>query len=575
MTKALPTLKYIALELLLVFVLVFTVNNYIGVNRHRIWADGAGYYDYLPSIFIYHDIDRHKTPYTPGTEKYKRIEKEGNYVNYKGYKVNKYPVGTALLIAPFFLINQYFEDANATGYEESFQNCVYYAAVFYLFFALLYFKKILKLYNIKKWTIFFMQLLLVMATSVIHYTVSEPSFSHIYSLFAICGFIYYTKAYFTKNNVTYILYAAVFFGLIFLIRNINILLLFFIPFLAETGILLKQGVQNLIKKPGVLIKAGGLFIAVVCIQCLLWYIQTNKLLIYSYQKEGFDFTKPELFNILFSYTKGLFVYTPVLLLSLLGLITLGFKKQYYLLISWLVFFAGLTYILSSWWIWSYGASYGSRVYIEYYPVFFILFAILFDSVKPLVKVGIVALSLLAIPVNIIQTYQYKEYILHWDQMNEDRYWKVFLKTHEKYKGVLWKRKYNYAEYDTLQSYSLGDIPMNDTFPKTVFKISGSTINGLDKTSIIQVSFENRFDEGGTNRITLAITDTANNSESYFGRSYFIHFPEQEYGLLQTGFFNFEFTPLKNTPNQQLSLIIDGPKDTSALKNMKVYFLGKK
>lgn len=44
-------------ELLLIFFFVLLINNYFQNDDVRIRADGKGYYDYLPALFIYHDLN--------------------------------------------------------------------------------------------------------------------------------------------------------------------------------------------------------------------------------------------------------------------------------------------------------------------------------------------------------------------------------------------------------------------------------------------------------------------------------------------------------------------------------------
>ena len=101
MSKLLSFFKNIFWELVVVFFLILTFNNYLGNDKETIDADGIGYYDYLPSVFMYHDIDRKDKPVSMDSSFYNRIISKGVYIDYKGYKLNKYPCGTAVLISPF------------------------------------------------------------------------------------------------------------------------------------------------------------------------------------------------------------------------------------------------------------------------------------------------------------------------------------------------------------------------------------------------------------------------------------------------------------------------------------------
>ncbi|MFA4863681.1 MAG: hypothetical protein WC605_07915, partial [Bacteroidales bacterium] len=55
-------LKSIINEILIIFIFIFLINNYIGNVDKTIKADGVGYYDYLPSLFIHHDLIRKDIP---------------------------------------------------------------------------------------------------------------------------------------------------------------------------------------------------------------------------------------------------------------------------------------------------------------------------------------------------------------------------------------------------------------------------------------------------------------------------------------------------------------------------------
>ena len=114
----------------------------------------------------------------------------------------------------------------------------------------------------------------------------------------------------------------------FLIREPSFIL-FFIPFLAGSPEELKGFFMRLFKDLWFTFKGLILFLIVVSIQLYFWHWQTGEWLVYSYQSESFNFLKPAFMDILFSYRKGLFIYTPVLFLSLFALFIYIKKKKYY------------------------------------------------------------------------------------------------------------------------------------------------------------------------------------------------------------------------------------------------------
>ena len=567
--------KSVIFEGLILFTFVLTINNYLGNVDRTTNADGIGYYDYLPSIFIHHDLIRKHSPARSDTLLYQRIQELKTYIDYKGYKVDKYPGGTALLQLPFFLYSYYTTDLDGSpedGYQKPFQVAVFHAALFYLFFGLFFLKKLLKLYDIRCWAIVFTQLLLVMATGIVHYSNVEAGFSHVYSLFAITAFLYFSKSYFSTKNLNHFILAALFLGLVVLIRQINILIILFLPFIAGSWATFRDGILMLFKYP-LKLGLGILLMALIsCIQCLFWYLQTGHFFLYSYQGEGFSFSNPQILNILFSYRKGLFIYTPVLFISLFGIVFLATRKKFYMMVTWLAFFLILTYILSSWHSWYYGCSYGLRAYIDFYAIFFIPFALLLSGSAIWIRISLVAISMVTIPVNIIQAYQYKYYILHWIHMDKEKYWKVFLNTSDNVKGLLWKRQYNYSSYRSTRNHSISDLDTEKDSYKIIYSSSSKEIPDFEKVSIIQFRFDNDFNKKNNSRIMLNINEKVGNRNLYSHSPYLMEFSEMDFNTWHTGWFDFEFKPLTDTVEKVITIGLKTENQGNSLRRMQVRYL---
>jgi hypothetical protein len=109
---------------------------------------------------------------------------------------------------------------------------------------------------------------------------------------------------------------------------------------------------------------------------LIYQKQTyGSILFYSYGDEGFTNLKtPKLLETWFSPNNGLFIYAPILILSLIGMILMIRNKDklgYYLLLTFFL----ISYIFASWWNWWFGCSLGARSFIEYYTLLSIPLAI--------------------------------------------------------------------------------------------------------------------------------------------------------------------------------------------------------
>jgi hypothetical protein len=163
------------------------------------------------------------------------------------------------------------------------------------------------------------------------------------------------------------------------------------------------------------------------IQLVIYKIQTGDFFIYSYNEEGFNFLSPHIIDFLFSYKKGLFVYTPVFFISLAGAYFL-YRENRMRFLFLTVFLAILVYVLSSWWLWYYGGSYSQRVMIEYFAIPAMLTGYFLFNVKS-VPAKRIYISILAglLLFTIIQSEQYRVAHIHWSEMNKEKYWKVFLR----------------------------------------------------------------------------------------------------------------------------------------------------
>ena len=393
-------------------------------------ADGKGYYAYLPAVFIYHDLN---------FGFFEKIEMEKYYnknifYDYRSYSnnktIDKYYCGTALTVMPFFLIANslsYFYGNDTDGFSKLYMVFVSVAALFYLLLGLIFLNSSFKIFEIKEWQKSLILFASVFGTNLFYYTVSEPGMSHVYSFAFVSMFFYYSLKYFRTFNKKFVPALAIIAAIIILIRPVNGLIILIWPFAAGSFEQLKKGIINIFKYKKVLIISSFLFLGILSIQFIIYKISTGSFFVYSYTEEGFNFFDPHFIDILFSYKKGLFLYTPIFLLSFTGAFYL-WKSQRFSFYSWFAFFIIITYILSSWWNWYYGGSFSSRVYVEFIPLFMVLLAIALNKIrKKSLKISLITAIVLLTLLCQIQTYQYRYYQIHWSEMTKEKYWDVFLR----------------------------------------------------------------------------------------------------------------------------------------------------
>lgn len=393
-------------------------------------ADAKGYYAYLPAIFIYKDLNYGFFEEIE-TEKYYSANRYFHYRSqYKGRMINKYYAGTAVVQSPFFLIGHLWaslSDHDVDGYSKPYLVLVNIAAICCLLLGLSLLAKTLAHFKIRPGYIALVLMAITFGTNVFYYTVREPGMSHVYSFMVVNFFLFQVLSFVKDGKTTRVLWIAAALGLIVLIRPINGLILFSIPFLAGDSTTLWTRIKELLSVPLTLIGALCIGLAVVSIQLIIYKISSGDFIVYSYGEEGFNWARPHFMGILFSYKKGLFLYSPLLLISLAGGYFL-FTKSKYQATNLLLFLVLLTYVLSSWHSWWYGGSFSSRVYLEYLPFFALLLALALENIQ-LKWLKSVYLSLIFVFVLIcqIQTYQYRYHQIHWSEMTKERYWEVFLR----------------------------------------------------------------------------------------------------------------------------------------------------
>jgi hypothetical protein len=417
-------------HIICIFLVFYCWNLYWGGKR---WdgfflSDSGGYYAYLPATFIYHDFQFNFVDSLKGSPSGSRPGFDFRSVHH-GKNIDKWFCGTAIAIAPFFIAAHaasMLSGAHSDGYSFPYAFGLSLSALFYLLAGLIAMQKILRRYFQNDSLVAFVLFLTVFATSLFYYATSEPAMSHVYSFAFINLFVLASIRMLEAGGRKNVLLCGALLGIIVLIRPVNALVVFILPFLAgsrEKFIVFINGILQEWKK---LLIAVVCFASILFIQMIFYKLQSGSLMIYSYGEEKMNFLKPHLAGFLFSYKKGLFVYTPFAFISLAGFIFL-FKSnrwEFYTLVAFLLL---LCYVLSSWWNWWYGGSFGMRPVIEFLFVFSFLCGTALKVLKGISKKIFVTACLLCLLLCQVQTFQYRYYHIHWDRMTKESYWKVFMR----------------------------------------------------------------------------------------------------------------------------------------------------
>jgi hypothetical protein len=387
--------------------------------------DALGYYLYLPSVFIYKDVQ--KLNWFNDIEKKYQMTGGDAYqiINLPNQKVTfKYLGGVAILELPFFLIAHVSTSAlgyAADGFSLPYQMAIVVAAFFYGFVGLWLLYKTLLIYFDEK-TAAFTIALLGLATNWTQYLAIDSGMSHIYIFFLYSVIIYLSDRWHNKPTFNTSVWTGLVIGLATISRPTEAIM-FFIPLLWQT-----HSAESARKKWALvgrhktylLAAIGGGLIGIL--PQLLYWKHTTGHFIFDVGSKWY-FLNPY-FRVLFGFEKGWFVYTPVTILMFFGLFRI---KNFPFGRSVLVFCLLNLWIIMAWSDWRYGASYSCRALVQSYPVFaFALGAIISQMQQNKWQKTFYFLFAFLICLNLFQLYQYNSGIIKYDENSFEYYKSIFM-----------------------------------------------------------------------------------------------------------------------------------------------------
>lgn len=416
-------------------IIIYNVFNihYWTHDKRIIYHDAISYYSYLPATFIYKDLTLSFIDHKTQEDKYLFWPVKTPDNKY----VIKMSMGLAYLYAPFFFLGHIsagFQDATMDGFSTPYKFWLVMGSLFYLALGLFFIRKVLEMF-FKQWVVSFTIILIVLGTNFYVYATIDPTMPHVYNFFLFSWFLYLTIKWYKNPSFEKAMLLGLIAGLISLIRPSNIIiLLILLLWDVKSGNELLLRIKFYLKRPAVIFILAFCFLIIWIPQFFYWKTATGHWLYYSYQDEGFFFLKPQIWKGLFGFRKGWFVYTPVMLFAMAGII-MSFKlfKQFFFPI---VFYQLINiYIILSWWCWWYGGSYGNRAFIDSYVLLAIPLAVFLSWLfkqKKIVKIFSNAILILLILLNLFQVRQYYGGVLHYDSMTWKAYQKIWLKSHTTY-----------------------------------------------------------------------------------------------------------------------------------------------
>jgi hypothetical protein len=385
--------------------------------------DVHSYYGYLPATFIFKDIGINSSDYQYKENAFYFWLASTN----DGKSIFKERYGLAILYSPFFIVAHSIANIfnyPTNGFSEPYLFMLLLSAVFYLYIGLWYVRQTLLFFKIPDISIGLTIILLGLGTNLLCYSTQSAPMPHVFSFSLMAMIFYYCIKVINFGGKWNLIAIGILWGLITLIEIRNALIVFCLLVVFSSELKRKLKFSQIIKYL--------LFFLIPVI--LLWipqFLYWKKVLgVYTWPTFPVDkyyFNDPKIWDGLFSFRKGWFVYSPLLFFAFVGFFYFkGELKTYRMAIG--IYFVIVIYVIFSYWNWWYGGSFGQRPLIDSYSLLALPFAVFISEIlkrKAIIKILSVITGLFFIWLNIFQTYQYNHTSLHWEGMTKELYFKQF------------------------------------------------------------------------------------------------------------------------------------------------------
>jgi len=482
--QSLGSKSLLALLMGYVFLFSFRITH---VNEKEISWDNLGYYLYLSSTFV------HEDPLLTDIEWLKKLNEEKQLagtlymVSYTddGEPMYFFLMGMSIFYAPSFFIAHSLAPAlgyEADGFSWPYQYALVLGGLLYTLIGLIYLRKILLEFFTENVSAIIL-LLIVFGTNYVHHLTLD-NMGTVNVIFMLNTLIIWHTINWNKNySRKYLIYITAFLSLLALVKPSEVASAF-IPLLWNATSW-KDIKANFFRITGNFKTFGTLLIVALVIlspQLIYWYIKTGSFVYDSYKNPGvgLDFFSPNLSKSLFSYRKGWLLYTPLMILSLIGFYPL-YKHYRKIFLACLVYFLISLWIISSWSEWWYGAGFSNRPLIATYPILALSLGAFITQIGKatiFLRTLVGAFAVFCIFLNQFQWWQLRHYILDPYRTNKEYYWATFLKTHVSAEDRKLRRVYrdfsgentfenreNYivSEDPSFSEASVQEVSSNETF----------------------------------------------------------------------------------------------------------------
>jgi hypothetical protein len=362
-------------------------------------GDGVGYYAFARAPLIEHSLDFTKD-YQHANESFRGPRLDGNnqprsdFRTPTGHLDNHFTVGPAILWTPFLLVTHvgvllarsFGSSVAADGFSAPYRITMALATAFYGFLGLLLAFRLARQYVEERWALL-ATLAIWWASSLPVYMYFNPSWSHAHSAFAVALFLWYWHRTRSSRSLAQWLLLALITGLMLNVYYANAMVLAVLAIdVARQYYFAFRPVpsatpNSTARVPELLLRHS--FFAAVLLICLLPTFITRYVIYGSPFESAYiplrdwNWFSPNFLAVFFSSNHGLFSWTPILLLAVVGLFLLWRREPLVgapLLAGFLAFYL----FIACYPDWAGISSYGNRFFVSLTPLFILGLAVFFD-----------------------------------------------------------------------------------------------------------------------------------------------------------------------------------------------------
>ena len=379
--------KFSKYDKILLLIFFFT----LPLTNPWVRGDGVGYYAFGRSLLIEHDLDFKKDWLAANTSfRMGRTDANGNIASGQytstGHLDNHFSIGPAILWSPF-LITAHLAVLSydalgghvfADGYSKPYVLAMALATALYGFLAIWISFRVARKYLPERWA-FWGALGIWFASSLPVYMYFNPSWSHAHSAFMVALFVWYWDH--TRTARTFLQWAllGLIAGLMMDVYYPNAVLLLF-PLLESLANSWK-GSPDALSKPFIGTFLNNVIFAGAALVAFLPTFITKRIIYGSYLNFGYSglwhWSSPALLRVCFSAEHGLFSWTPIAALAVMGMILLRQRDQILALYS-ISCFAAYLYVIGCYQDWHGLASFGNRFFVSLTVLFVLGLSSFFD-----------------------------------------------------------------------------------------------------------------------------------------------------------------------------------------------------